>query len=36
MRKMIMLAIAGFVWKKIQARILGKERAGRTMKTYRG
>jgi hypothetical protein len=24
MRKMIVLAIAGFVWKKIQSRYLGK------------
>jgi hypothetical protein len=36
MRKMIMLAIAGFVWKKVQGRILGKGQAQRNMKVYRG
>lgn len=32
MRKYIMLAIAGYVWKKVQARYLNKGRTGRGMK----
>jgi len=36
MRKMIMLAIAGYVWKKVQARFMSKGQAQREMKTYRG
>lgn len=32
MRKYIMLAIAGYVWKKVQSRYLNKGRAGRRMK----
>jgi hypothetical protein len=33
MRKMIALAIAGFVWKKLQSRFLGKS-ASRTRRGY--
>jgi hypothetical protein len=33
MRKMIMLAVAGFLWKKVQNRFLGKQYSG---KPYRG
>lgn len=32
MRKYIMLAIAGYIWKKVQARNLNKSRTGRGMK----
>ena len=36
MRKMIMLAIAGWVWKKVQARIANPGQARRDVRTYRG
>jgi hypothetical protein len=30
MRKIIMMAVAGFIWRKIQARLLKPASAGRT------
>jgi hypothetical protein len=33
MRKMIMMAIAGFIWKKIQAKMNGQV-SGRPMRRY--
>jgi hypothetical protein len=32
MRKIIMMALAGFIWKKIQARVLKQPSTGRTMR----
>ncbi len=33
MRKMIMMALAGFIWRKIQARVT-RQASGRTMRRY--
>ena len=34
MRKMIMMAIAGFIWKKIQARVSKQTYNGTTTRRY--
>jgi hypothetical protein len=34
MRKLIMMALAGFIWKKIQARVLKRAVPGRAMRRY--
>lgn len=35
MRKMIFLAIAGFLWRKVQARVFTSATAGRTVRRGR-
>ncbi len=32
MRKMIMMALAGFIWRKLQTRVLNKQPTGRTVR----
>jgi hypothetical protein len=34
MRKLIMMALAGFIWKKIQSRVLKRTDTGGTMRRY--
>jgi hypothetical protein len=34
MRKMIIMALAGFIWRKLQARIAGRALGRKTMRRY--
>lgn len=34
MRKMILMALAGFVWKQVQARVFKRAPAGKTWRRY--
>jgi hypothetical protein len=34
MRKIIMMALAGFIWKKIQARVFKRVTPGRAVRRY--
>jgi len=34
MRKMIMMALAGFLWRKVQARVFKRAYSGRSMRRF--
>jgi Co/Zn/Cd efflux system component len=34
MRKMIMMAVAGFIWRQIQARVFKRAHTGRTFRRF--